>query len=330
MHLNYGLKALFQLFVPILLMTFSSYLFLFMEKILLGRFATEAMEAAVNAAYVCNILQNSCVGIAMMAQVFVGRNVGSGKLKLIGPTTWQFIWFSIGSMFFIVPGSLFIGHYYFQGTAIEAIVWPYYCFIVGISFLYPLYTTLSCFFISQGKTKLVFFSTICSQGVKLLLAYLFIFGWEGWMSAWGLLGGAISTLVAQGGLCLLLLGVFMNSKNAAIFQSRNWHFQPKLCWELIQPGFFRALCRILTITSWAMIAHLMTSKSGDYLLVLSIGGTLFMFLPFMGDAIGQALTTLYSQIIGSENLQLLDRCIRSGNILALSIIAILSPASVPH
>ena len=73
-----------------------------------------------------------------------------------------------------------------------------------------------------------------------------------------------------------------------------------------------------------MIAHLMTTKGGDYLLVLSIGGTLFIFLPFMGDAICQALTTLISQIIGGGNFQLLDRCIWSGNILALSIIAIFS------
>ena len=108
----------------------------------------------------------------------------------------------------------------FPRNSYGAIVWPYYCFLVGISFLYPLCTSLSCFYISQGKTKLVFFSTIGSQCVKLLLAYLFIFGYEEWLSAWGLLGGAMSTLVTQCALCLLLLGVFMSPKNAVTFQSR--------------------------------------------------------------------------------------------------------------
>ena len=145
----------------------------------------------------------------MMAQVFVGRWLGAQEWKAIGPGIWQFIWFSVLSMFITVPCQLIYGKFYFHGTGLEEVVLPYFYLLVGINFLYPLGSTLACFYLGQGKTRLVLWVTISSQVGKLLFAYLLIFGWGGWIPSLGLLGGAVSTLVAQGGFCLALLGVFL-------------------------------------------------------------------------------------------------------------------------
>ena len=311
-----GFKELVNLFFPILLITFSNYLFLFIEKLLLARVSVPTMEAAVNAAYVCQIFQAPCVALAMMAQVYVGRWYGANEWKSIGSGVWQFIWFSFLSMLITVPCSLIYGNFYFQGTGLQRIVQPYFNFLISINFLFPLGATLICFYIGRGKTRLVLLATLGSQLVKLALAYLLIFGW-GWIPALGLMGGAISTLISQGGFCLLLLFVFLNSKNTALYHSRAWHFQPFLFWGCIRPGLLRAANRVLNFTSWAAIAHLMTAKGGDYLLVLSVGGTLFIFLPFLGDAICQAQTTVVSQILGTRNYTLMHKAFRSGLLLAL-------------
>lgn len=314
------IKGLLHLFFPILLMTFSNCLFLIVEKVFLGRLAPEAMTAAVSAAYACQVTQLPTVALAMMAQVCVGRWHGAQEWTSIGPGIWQFVWFCLLSMFITVPIGLLYERYYFHGTSIEAIVLPYYRSLLAINFLFPLAATLSCFFLGQGKTRLILVLTLISQGIKILFAYLFIFGWGNLIPAWGLLGGVFSTFLAQGGFCLVLLGVFLQPRLKKIYHSSDWTFKPKLFWECIQPGLLRAMNRVLSVTSWAAIAHLMTAREGDYPIILSVGGTLFLFLPFVGDAICQAQITVVSHILGSKRYSELHRAFRSGLTLVSSTI----------
>lgn len=310
-----GFKQLLVLFLPISLMTFISCLFILVEKVLLARLSVQAMESAVNASYASLIFQAPGVALVMMTQVFVGRWFGAQEWKMIGPGVWQFIWFALLSILVTIPSGVMFGHYYFHGTAIENSVFPYYYFLLGINFLYPLGSSLACFYIGQSKTRLVVISTISSQIVKLLLGYLLIFGW-GWIPAFGLLGGAIGTLVAQGGFCLFLFWNFLKPANARLYNTREWQFKPKLFWSCIQPGLLRAINRILGFGSWAAIAHLMAIRGGEYILILSIGGALFLFLPFLGDALCQAQTTIVSQILGAKKYNLMDKAFRSGALLS--------------
>ncbi|MDR3624934.1 MAG: hypothetical protein P4L16_07340 [Chlamydiales bacterium] len=321
-HAKGGLREIVFLFFPILLMTFSTCISLFVEKLLFARVSAEVMEVAVSATFACQVLQGPCVALAMMAQVYVGRWCGALEYRAIGPGVWQFIWFSCLSVVVVVPLSVLYGKFYFHGTHIEDMGLSYYYYLIGVGFLFPLGACLSCFFLGQKKVRLVLFVTIGSQLIKLLSAYFFILGVEGVFSGLGLIGGIISTLIAQGGFCLVLFFVFINLKNTALFNSRAWHFQSKLFWECIHPGLLRALNRILTFTSGATVAQLMTVKGGDYLLIFSIGGTLFIFLPFLGEAICQAQTTLVSQIIGAKAYLLLRNAFKSGLFLTAVIVAI--------
>lgn len=316
------LKELVALFAPILLMTFSNYFFLLVEKLFLARFSVQAMEAAVSAAYVIQIFQGSTLALAMMAQVFVGRWKGAKELQLIGPGIWQFIWFSLLSMIIIVPLSLLYGDYYFKGTAIQEIVRPYYHFLIGTNFLYPLAATLTCFYLGQGKTRLILFTTIGSLVIKLVLAYFLIFGLNEWIPPLGLIGGALSTFISLIAFCGVLIIVFLSPKNNVVFHTWSWTFRPILFWECIHPGILRAFNRILSFLCWASIAHLMSSRGGDYLLILSVGGSLYLFLPFLGDAICQAQTTIVSMILGSKSYYLLGRSFKSGVLLIASSTAL--------
>lgn len=274
------LGELLALFFSVLLMSFSTYLLLLIEKLFLARISKEVMEVAVNAAYVAQIFQAPCVALAMMAQVYVGRWIGAQNYKSVGPGIWQFIWFSILSMCIVFPIGWICSDLYFRDTALSGVGVPYARFLMAINFLYPLGAALSCFYLGQGKTLLIVIATISSQLVKLLFAYLLIFGWGGWIPSLGLTGGVLSTLIAQGGFCLFLLITFLSKKNRNLFDSHRWLLQLKLFWHCIQPGLLRAANRILNFICWVFIARLASGKSSDYLLSLSIGGTLFLFLPF--------------------------------------------------
>ncbi len=317
-HLHTGeLRKLFLLFLPILLMTFSTAMPLFMEKLFLARISKEAMEIAVNAAYVAQIFQAPCVALAMMAQVFVGRWFGAQEYQAIGPGIWQFIWFSCLSIVITLPAGWFFSNYYFRGTPLETGGVSYCHFLIAINFLYPLGAALSCFYLGQGKAKIVLLATLGAQIIKAVSAYFLIFGYSDWIPRLELMGGAISTLIAQGSFCVFLLWDFLKSKYHVFFNSHIWHFRPRLFWECIHPGLLRAFNRILSFMSWIFTAGIAKAKGGDYLLSLSIGGALFLFLPFLGDALCQAQTTIVSQILGSKSYQFLNKALRSGVILVV-------------
>lgn len=314
-----GMKELLFLFFPLLGVAFSNYFYLLVEKLFLARLSIQSMEAALAAAYAVQVFQGPCLVLAMMCQVHVGRWRGGVENKKIGPGIWQFIWFSLFSMPVVIFFGMIYGNYYFSGTEIESLVFPYYEMLLWMNFLFPLGAALSCFYLGQGKTRLVFLTTLGAQVIKILLAYPLIFGY-GFFPGFGLLGGAISTLISQGGLCLILLVVFLKKQNAEDFLSRSFHFQPQLFWECIHPGLLRGLSRILIMMSWVSISRLMTAKGGDYLFVLSLGGALFVFLPFLGDAICQAETTVVSNLLGSDKAHLLNRALFSCGLLVIATV----------
>lgn len=310
-----GIKELIYLFLPLLATSFSNYLFLLVEKIFLARFSPLAMQAAINAAYACQIFQGASLAVVTMAQVFVGRWYGAREWHSIGPGVWQYIWFSFLSAAITIPASLIYGAWYFRGTDIEEIVYPYYCILVVCNFLFPLGATLSSFYLGLGKPKLVLISNLCLQIAKLVIAYFLIFGIGNWLPSLGIIGGALSTVLAQFLFCIVLGTIFLNKQNRTLFQTAHWHFKWKSFWDCIYPGILRASNRISNFTCWASIAHLMVAKGGDYLLFLSLGGSLSLFLPFLFEAICQAQTTIASHILGAKKLAALGKSARSAFLL---------------
>ncbi|MBX7066259.1 MAG: hypothetical protein K1X28_03405 [Parachlamydiales bacterium] len=315
-------KEFLTLFFPVLLIAFTSSLYLMVEKLLFGAFSTVAMEAAVAVAYIAQIFQLSTVAIAMMSQVFIGQQYGEKNWKDMGPCLWQYIWFSILSICIVVPAGLIYGTAYLKGMPFEEIATPYLFWILLINFLYPLGTALSCFYIAQGKTRLVLFSSISAQVLKVGLAYLIIPALAQISPLWGLYGGVISTFLAQSLFVLVLFGVFLRDKYAKLYDSRNFGFRLKLFLSCVHPGLLRASNRILNTLCWTSITHMIITKTEAHLLVFSIGGVIFLFLPFLSDAICQAQTVIVSRLVGAKNFSALLGALRPGFICSTVCIGI--------
>lgn len=315
-------RGVLRLFLPILGITFFNALFPFLEKLFLAQHSIVAVGASLNAVYVSQIFQLPCIAVAMMCQVYVARWQGSRELGSIGPGVWQFMWFAILSMGLTLPFGLMYGYLYFKDTEIQSMVLPYYTFLLGISFLYSLGAALGSFYLGLGKTRLVLWSNIAIQMLRVLLCYCFIFGLEGWIPALGIMGGPVSSLIAQGIFCILLLAVFLQKKYDALYRTRDWFFKIKMFKECLSPCFLRGINRLLCYLCWASIAHLMSSKGGDFFVVLSVGGSVFLFFPCIADAICEAQITVVSQILGKQRYELLNRAYASAVLLVLSFVSI--------
>lgn len=162
-------------------------------------------------------------------------------------------------------------------------------------------------------------ATLTAQLLNAGLDIALIFGIDPWISPMGIKGAALATLATQGTFCLVLLGLFLRKSNRDAYGTHHWTFQPKVFWRYISPAFPRAFGRLVLFAGWAANTHIMAAKGGEYLLILTIGGTISMFLSFIGEGVLQAFVVLISNAIGAENYHRLKTFLRSGFIILLII-----------
>lgn len=307
-----SLRELAQLSWPIILGLFSASLMGLCDRFFLSRYSLEAMQGTVGAFNLAILFQHPVIRIAAMTQVFVGLYYGAEKKKLIGPAVWQMIWLCLFSMLFTLPASQFVAPFFFGGTSIQAEATTYFNTIMVANFLFPLGTALSCFFTGQGRTRIIFFTTLISHGCNIGLDYLFIFGVDGLIPSMGVFGAALATGISQGILCIILFCAFLRKKDREAYDTTNYYFDWDNFWEQLKIGLPRAIARIIILSAWACISRIMTVKDGDYLLVLTVGSTLMLCFTFINDGMLQGMITIASNLIGSKNYDRIWKLVRSG------------------
>lgn len=306
-----AVQSFLALALPVFLISFSNCALGFFERIWLSELSPLATQASINAVYILKILQSPCISMAMMNQVFVGYYHGSNEPRMMGRCSWQMIWFSLLSILITLPLSFCAHHVFLKNTEIEHHVTSYFFILASANFLFPLGTTLLSFYLGRGKFKLLSLLVIFTYTLNFFLDRLLIFGWDPWIPPMGLQGTAIATVASQGLFCTLLFALFLHKKNHQLYGTRDATFDPKSFKEYIFPAIPRSLGRLTNFLGWAASARIMTVKGGEYLLHLSIGGTISLFLSFIGEGFLQSLTVLVSNAKGSQDPHRLKKLFRS-------------------
>ncbi len=321
-----SIRELVKLSLPLIAVLLSSCLMNFIDRLFLAHFSFEAFEGCVNAVYLCMLFQLPCMRITSMAQIFIGFHKGANHPNLIGECVWQMIWFSILSMIITLPLGSITGAFFLGGTAIEKPAMTYLQTLMFGNFLFPLGAALSSFYIAKGNTKVLVLATICAQLLNIGLDYLLIFGVEGILPAQGIFGAALATIIAQSSFCAILFWPFLKNQFHQLYGTRNWALHWKPFWNYVQVGIPRAIARLLVLVAWAATARIMTLKGGDFLIVFSVGGTLFLVFAFINEGLGQAIMTIASRLIGAKEYLTLRKLRRSSFLfLAFSMACLTLP-----
>ncbi len=80
---------------PLMLSFLSNYLMLFFDRLIIANYSLEAMNAITASSLFCMIFQYGAIGIASIAEVFVGQYNGSKQYSKVAMPVWQMIWFSL-------------------------------------------------------------------------------------------------------------------------------------------------------------------------------------------------------------------------------------------
>lgn len=321
-----SLRELVALSIPLMFVFFSSTFMGFCDRWFLAYISTEAMEASMAALYLSLFFQVPCMRIASICQVFVAQNFGAGNYRAIGSHVWQMIWFSFCTMLITYPVSYLGQSLFFGGTSIESSALIYFRVMMLGNFLFPLGVSLAAFYIGQGKTKVVFLTTVCSNILNVLLNVLFIFGVPDFIPPMGIYGAALGSIIAQSAFCVTLFFFFTQPSTQEKFCVHNWQINFNSLLAQLRLGIPRAVSRIFLLGTWLFTAKVMLLKGGDYTLVLTIGGTIALLFTFIGDGMSQAMITIGSNLIGAEASNSLYKLTRSAFIFIIfSSIFFLTP-----
>lgn len=296
----------------------------FCNRLFLAHYSFEALEASVSAVYLCTLFQNPCIRITSVVQVFVGLFNGAKQFDRVGPYVWQMIWFSLISMIVTLPLSGLVAPLVFGGTSIREHATTYFLTLMMGNFLFPMGAALSSFFIGRGKTRIILFSTLFTYALNISLDYLLIFGVPTLIPPMGIFGAALANLIAQSAFCTALLFFFLRREERTVYQTGRWAFNWEVLRDQIKFGFPRALARVLLLAAWVCTARIMTLKGGDYLMVLSVGGSLILLFTFINDGLCQGMITIASHAIGAREYPAIWKMVRSGLLLLLLMASLMA------
>ena len=305
-----SLRELIILSLPLVLSTLSASLLLLGDRYFLSNYSLESFQACTTAAFLCFFYQMTLIMIATAAQAFIGHFLGSKNEHLIGPLTWQMIYFSIFSLIITYPCSL-ATQLYLKGTEIQDPATLYFHHLSIANFLFPLGATLSSFYIGRGKTRVILIVNICAQLVNIGLDYLLIFGVDGWFLPMGIKGAALATIAAQSFLCFTLFLMFLQKKYVTIYRTDLKRFNIPLLWDVLKIGIPRAIGRSMIVGGWVVASYFLVDRGGDYLLVLTFGVSLFLFFCFITEGMAQALITIVSHILGAKIENIFNKLINT-------------------
>ncbi len=305
------IRALWKICFPLMLSALSGTLMLFLDRIILAKYDTNAMIAATTAGYIAFIFQFAALSIAMVAEVFVGQYNGAQKFNLMGKPVWQMIWFALFSAFIMIPIGLFASSLFIPAE-LAKYGNPYFTWSMIFGPIYPLIGALTAFFIGRGHVKAVTLSVILGNILNLLFVFALVFGVGDIIPAMGSNGAAIATGLAEVCVAIGLFSLFLKSSNRAKYHTHLWHFNWDLFKRCLKIGFPNTIGHIGATAAWAYVMVILSKRSIDHVTVMSIGLSIWMLFSFITDGLQKGVTAVASNCIGAKQWDKVSEVMTTG------------------
>jgi multidrug resistance protein, MATE family len=294
-----SLRELGSIAIPLMLTNLSGNLMLFLDRLILAYFSTDAMNAALTIGMACSVVLFATCAISATSEIFIGRSYGAEHFSEIGRPVWQMIWFAIATFVVFIPLGLFAENVFIpeQYKSIGTSFFQWYMFGGP---LFSLVAALTSFYIGRGKVKLVTWIIILSNIINLLLAIILVLGIKNLIPAMGMKGAVFATLAAQLFQAVLLFAGFLSQKNREIYGTNRYQFDQSTFIACLQVGVPIAMGYIIELGAWAFLLRTLSTSGNEYITVFAIGQSLFILFAFFSEGMQKAVTALASNLIGAN------------------------------
>lgn len=318
-----SVRELWAIGLPLILAALSGNLMIFLDRVILAHYSTDAMNAVATASMVCYLLQYGAIGISSIAEVFVGQYNGSKQKELMGIPAWQMIWFSLLTYVAFIPLAIWGGPFLLAKEYLD-LAMPYYQWLMFFGPFLAIFSALAAFFIGKGETRLIFIVTLLGNFINLILNIILVFGIKNWLEPMGTRGSAIATVISQVIMVLILFVAFLNKKNREIYGTKKLQFNFDEFWKCLKIGTPSSVGLMIEISAWALILNLMSSVSKAHITVWTVANSVFIIFAFTNSGLQKAVITIAANLIGAKKPLLISKMIRSAFKLILFIAGIIA------
>lgn len=305
-----SLREIWTLSWPLILGFVSNGLMVFVDRIMLGQYSLQAMNASAtggSAAFSFLILPMIVAGIS---EVFVGRFNGEGRYKEIGSAVWQMIWFSL----LLTPLFLLIAKYapgfLFQKTQSPELNAEYFYWLVSFGAFFCLTKALMGFYIGQGRVKMISIGVLVANISNIGLDYLLIFGTPLTPSL-GVRGAAIATLSTEAMMFLILFIFFIRKKNRLQKGTAQLKLNKRVFLDSLKIGVPASLAHLSEYVGYYIFLNWINRLTEDYLTIMVILQTFYTLFFFVIEGISKGVTAVVSNLIGAGQVDYISKSLRS-------------------
>ncbi|MDF3047418.1 MAG: hypothetical protein K0R73_536 [Candidatus Midichloriaceae bacterium] len=304
-----SIGELITLALPLMLGSMSLHLMLFCDRLILAKSSLAAMNAAATVGLLLFLFSFLGVGAASIAEIFAGQHYGAKEYKKVARPIWQMIWFGF---MLIIPFTL-LG--YLDGVLIHENLGQeaknYFRFSMKILFLSVINTALYAFYISRGKTKIATINTVAGNALNAVLAYLFVFGVDGYLEPQGLMGTAYATAISLLFQCIILFIGFFSKYNRENFDTLNYKINWRLFFNCIKVGLPNGIGNLFEIGGFAMIARHNAELGYSYLTIYTLTHNFLIVFAFYTDGLVKAIMAIASNAIGAKTPEVINKTVIS-------------------
>jgi MATE family multidrug resistance protein len=317
-----SIREIAYIALPLMLNNLSTNVMLFLDRLILAHYSTEAMNAAITIGIACSIVLFAATAITSTAEIFVGRYNGSEDYASIGRPVWQMLWFSLLSVVIFVPLGLFASDLFIppQYQQIGSSFYHWYMFCGPI---FPVVMALTSFYIGRGKIKLVSFVLILGNLINLVLAIILILGVKDIVPALGMKGAAIATIIAQSIQAIILFSVFLNKENKLKFGTGKFRLHMHSFIDCLKTGVPVSIGYMIEVGAWAFILRTLTTSGSEYVTVFAIGQSLFILFSFISEGLQKSITILASNFLGANKWLTIPTMLKSAIKLQMVIAVVM-------
>lgn len=292
-------RELVKISTPMMLAALSGNMMLFIDRLFLANYSTEAMNGSAAAGLMMFTFAFPGMSIAGIAEVFVGQFNGAKKYDQISRAVWQMILFSAGLSLIFMPVALFGGKF-LMPDSLEKEALPYFRWVMFFGWLNPMIAAISAFFIGRGQAKIITVSTVIGNVTNLVLDYFLIFGVGDIIPSMGTQGAAIATVCSIIIQVSILAFVFLNKENRSRFNTHKCVFDKDLFVKCFKVGGPSAIGHLIEISAWSFLFHITAAVSIVHVTVNTMGQNVLILFSFMTDGMQKGIISIASNIIGAS------------------------------
>lgn len=309
---NGSLKEIWKLSLPLMISFLSLFVMIFVDRIFLSFYSTDALNAATSAGTLSWSLILGFSTLAGLAEVFVAQYNGAKQYKMIGEPVWQMIWFSALSFFFFLPMAIW-GTSIFYGQPHPA-NFEYDYFKCTMFFSPPavLVAALTAFFVGQGKTSIIKWMALLGNVVNVILDPILIFGVKGFINPMGINGACIATGIGITVQAVVLFYLFLKKSNKENYGTSNWRFKLDPFIRCIKIGLPPAVFVFIELLGWSIFYWMMTKISIEHILVSSICQSILLLFVFFGLGLEKGAAIVAGNLIGAKKIDKINNVLLSG------------------